>query len=179
MPWLSIRRPAKNKMYEKFNLRPRLRNFFVIPTTWSDYLSFLQAKKNHTRPELNTSVSEMLGEVLSLLEFFHNFVSLFLSFFISFLSLLTSFFFQHCSYSTPSFWMWLYTFSSLYSDWLRDGRFGDRIPVGATFSAPVHTDPGAHSACCTMGIGSFPGVKNGRSVTLTLHPLLVPLVMKE
>jgi len=25
-----------------------------------------------------------------------------------------------------------------------------------------------------MGTGSFPGVKNGRGVTLTSHPLLVP-----
>ena len=30
-----------------------------------------------------------------------------------------------------------------------------------------------------MGTTSFPGVKSGRSVTLTPHPLLVPLVMKE
>jgi hypothetical protein len=42
------------------------------------------------------------------------------------------------------------------------------------FSSPVQTDPGAHPASCTMGTGSFPGVKSGRSVTLTLHPLLVP-----
>ena len=27
---------------------------------------------------------------------------------------------------------------------------------------------------CTMGTGSFPGLKNGRGVTLTPHPLLVP-----
>jgi len=30
-----------------------------------------------------------------------------------------------------------------------------------------------------MGIGSFQGVKSGRGVTLTPHPLLVLLVMKE
>jgi len=30
-----------------------------------------------------------------------------------------------------------------------------------------------------MGTGSFPGVKSGQGVTLTPHPLLVPLVMKE
>jgi len=30
-----------------------------------------------------------------------------------------------------------------------------------------------------MGTGSFPGVKSGRGVTLTPHPRLVPLVMKE
>ena len=46
--------------------------------------------------------------------------------------------------------------------------------MGARFSAPVQTGPGAHPAYCTMGTGSFPGVKSGRSVTLTPHPLLVP-----
>ena len=30
-----------------------------------------------------------------------------------------------------------------------------------------------HPASCTMGTGSFPGVKSGRGLTLTLHPLLV------
>ena len=45
---------------------------------------------------------------------------------------------------------------------------------GARFPAPVHTGPGAHPASSTMGTGSFPGVKSGQGVTLTLHPLLVP-----
>ena len=45
---------------------------------------------------------------------------------------------------------------------------------GARFSAPVQTGPGAHPASCTMGTRSFPGVKSGRGVTLTPHPLLVP-----
>ena len=40
---------------------------------------------------------------------------------------------------------------------------------GARFSA-VRTGPGAHSASCTMGTGSFPGVESGRGVTLTPHP---------
>jgi len=61
-----------------------------------------------------------------------------------------------------------------YSDWLRAWRSGDRIPVGARFSAPVSMGPGAHPASCTMGTGSFPGVQNGRGVTLTPHPLPVP-----
>jgi len=51
--------------------------------------------------------------------------------------------------------------------------------LGAKFSAPVQTGPGTHPASCTMGTGSFPGVKSSRNVTLTPHPLLVPLVMKE
>ena len=66
-----------------------------------------------------------------------------------------------------------------YSDWLRAGRSEDRILVEVRFSAPVQTGPGVHPASCTMGTGSFPGVKSGRSVTLTPHPLLVSLVMKE
>ena len=53
------------------------------------------------------------------------------------------------------------------------GRSGNRILVGVRFSAQVHTGPGAHPASCTMGTGFFPGVKSGRGVTLTPHPLLV------
>ena len=52
---------------------------------------------------------------------------------------------------------------SRYSDWLRAGRSGDRIPVGSTFSAPVQTGPGAHLASCRMGTGSFPGVKTAQA----------------
>jgi hypothetical protein len=48
------------------------------------------------------------------------------------------------------------------------------MPVGARFSAPVQTGPGTHPATCTMGAGSFLGLKSGRGVTLTSHPLLVP-----
>ena len=44
---------------------------------------------------------------------------------------------------------------------------------GSKFSAPVQTGPGVNPACCTMGTGSFPGVKSGRGVMLTPHPLLV------
>ena len=62
---------------------------------------------------------------------------------------------------------------SQYSDWLQAGRSGNQIPVGAGFSAPVQTGPGAHPASCTMGTGSFPGVKSGQGMTLTPHPLLV------
>jgi len=53
-------------------------------------------------------------------------------------------------------------------------RAGDRIPMGARFSAPVQTDPEAHPASCKMGTVSFPGVSCGRRVTLTPSPLLVP-----
>jgi hypothetical protein len=45
--------------------------------------------------------------------------------------------------------------------------------VGARFFAHVQTDPGAHPASCTMGTGSFQGVKRpGRGVDNL--PLLVP-----
>ena len=61
------------------------------------------------------------------------------------------------------------------------GLYGPGIESrwGRDFSAPVQTGPGAHPASCTMGTVSFLGVKSGRGVTLTPHPLLVPLVMKE
>jgi hypothetical protein len=58
------------------------------------------------------------------------------------------------------------------------GRSGDRIPVGARFSAPVHTGPGSHPASSTMVTGSFPGVKRpGRGVDHPPH--LVPRLKKE
>ena len=47
---------------------------------------------------------------------------------------------------------------SRYSDSLRAGRSGVRIPVEARFSAPVHTGPGAHPASYT-GYRVFPGGK--------------------
>ena len=53
------------------------------------------------------------------------------------------------------------------------GRSGDRILVGVGFSALVQTGSGTHSASCTVGTGSFRGVKCGRGVTLTPQPLLV------
>jgi len=43
-------------------------------------------------------------------------------------------------------------------------RSGDRIQVGARFSAPVQTGPGAHPATYTMGTGSFLGVKQPERV---------------
>jgi hypothetical protein len=56
---------------------------------------------------------------------------------------------------------------------------GIKSRLGARFSAPVQTGPEAHPAFCTMRTESLPGVKSGRRVTLTPHPLLVPLVIKE
>jgi hypothetical protein len=44
---------------------------------------------------------------------------------------------------------------------------------------PVQTGPGAHPASCTMGTGSFPGVKCGPGMLLTTHSLLVPRSWKS
>ena len=61
---------------------------------------------------------------------------------------------------------------------LRAGRSGIESRWGRDFP-PVQTGPGAHPASCKMGTGSFPGVKCGRGVTLTTHPLLVPRSWKS
>ena len=45
-----------------------------------------------------------------------------------------------------------------------ESRWGRDFPL-------VQTGPGAHPASCTMGTGSFPGVKCGRGVLLTTQPL--------
>jgi len=66
---------------------------------------------------------------------------------------------------------------SRYSDWAT-GWTVRGSPVRARFSAPVQTGPGAHPVSCTMGTGSFPGLKSGRGMTLTPHPLLVLLSWK-
>jgi hypothetical protein len=47
----------------------------------------------------------------------------------------------------------------VYSDLLRAGSSEDPIPVGARFSAPIQTGPGAHPVFFTVGTASFPGVK--------------------
>jgi hypothetical protein len=64
---------------------------------------------------------------------------------------------------------------SRYSDSVRAGRSGDRIPVEARFSATVQTSPEAHPASYTMGTGSFPRAKwPGRD-----HPPPSTAVVKE
>jgi len=65
-----------------------------------------------------------------------------------------------------------------YSDWLRAGRSGIKSRWRRDFP-PVQTGPGAHPASCKMGTWSFPGVKFGRCVLLTTHPLLVPRSWKS
>jgi hypothetical protein len=44
-------------------------------------------------------------------------------------------------------------------DWLRAGLCRGRIPVGVRFFAHVQSGPGAQPYSCTMGSGSFSGVK--------------------
>jgi hypothetical protein len=64
-----------------------------------------------------------------------------------------------------------------YNDSLQTRWSGDRIPVGASFSAHVQTGPWVHPASCTMGTGSFPGVKRpGRDVD---HPPSSSAEVKE
>jgi len=50
--------------------------------------------------------------------------------------------------------------------------------VGARFSAPVQTRPGAHPASDTMGTSSFPGVKRPDRVVDHPHHL-APGLKKE
>ena len=62
--------------------------------------------------------------------------------------------------------------------------YGPDISVGIATDygrdfPPVQTGPGAHTASCTMGAGSFPRLKYGRGVLLTTHPVLVPRSWKS
>ena len=68
--------------------------------------------------------------------------------------------------------------TKMHIDWLRAGRSGIEFRCGRDFP-PVQTGPGAHPAPCTMGTGSFPGVKCGRGVLLKTHSLLVPRSWKS
>ena len=64
-----------------------------------------------------------------------------------------------------------------YTGSLRARRFGNRILVGAKFSASVRTLPGAHPASYNMNTGSIPVVKQlGRGVN---HPPPFSAEVKE
>ena len=77
-----------------------------------------------------------------------------------------------CEYFGGAGTLWT-AWCSGYSAWLWAGQSGGRILVGERFSAHVQTGPVAHPASCTLGTGSFPGVKSGRGMTLTPHSFLV------
>ena len=63
----------------------------------------------------------------------------------------------------------------LYSPYGPYGLYRASVPVqGCTLPFFYQTSPGAHPASCTIGSGSFPGVKSGWGLTLTPYPLLVP-----
>ena len=70
-----------------------------------------------------------------------------------------------------------HTHLSRYSDLLRAGRSCDQILLGARFSAPVQTVPGAHPTSCTTGTGSCQRVQRpGCGVD---HPHLSRAEVKE
>jgi hypothetical protein len=73
--------------------------------------------------------------------------------------------------------LWIYSVLS-FTYWLRAGRSAIECRRGRHFP-PVQTGSGAHPASCKMGTGSFPGVKCGRGLLPTTHPLLVPRSWKS
>jgi len=65
----------------------------------------------------------------------------------------SSYIFDAYQYDVEAGWL------CLYSDLLRAGGYGDRIPVGARFSATVQTGSEVHPASSTRGTGSYAGGK--------------------
>jgi hypothetical protein len=63
------------------------------------------------------------------------------------------------------------------TDYGLDGP-GIKSRLGQNF-LPIQTGPGAHPASCTMGTTSILGVKCGRGMLLTTHPLLAPRSWKS
>ena len=59
---------------------------------------------------------------------------------------------------------------SRYSDLLQAGRFGDRMPLGARFSAHVQTGLGTLPASCAVRTVSLSWGQSGRGVALTTIP---------
>jgi hypothetical protein len=59
------------------------------------------------------------------------------------------------------------------TDSLRAGRFGDRIPVGARFSAPIQTQPPIQR------VSGLYRRKSGRGLALTTHPHLASRLKKQ
>ena len=68
---------------------------------------------------------------------------------------------------------------SSYSDWLRAGRSGDRIPVAARFSAPVQTEPYGLNGLLYNGYRVFPWGKERPGRDADYSPLSSVVVKKE
>ena len=66
----------------------------------------------------------------------------------------------------------------LYTDCRLDSP-GIESRLGARFSAPVQTGPGAHPASCTMGTRTFPGGKERAGRDTDPLPPSSAVVMKE
>ena len=65
-----------------------------------------------------------------------------------------------------------------YNDLLRARWYEDRIPVGARFSAPVQTGPGAHPTSRLIGIGALSCGQSGPGHGVH-HSLLSIVEVKE
>ena len=63
--------------------------------------------------------------------------------------------------------------NSIYSDWLRVGWAGDRIPAGVRFSVPSRPVPRSTQPP-VKGVPSLTREYSGRGVALTTHPHLAP-----
>jgi hypothetical protein len=82
-----------------------------------------------------------------------------------------------CRYTQPVVVVYGPGYLNRYSDSLRAGRSVGQIPVGAKFSIPVQTGPGARPVPYTAGTVSFPGAKlPGRGVD---HPPASSAEVKE
>ena len=79
--------------------------------------------------------------------------------------------FVYCQWELD-LWIYIYIcgpgYLSQYSDSLMSGRSGDRITVGAIFSAPVQTGPGPTQPPIQWVPGLSRGL-SGRDVALTSH----------
>ena len=83
-----------------------------------------------------------------------------------------SWFVVYCILLSSFLWLIYWTLVSRklsrYSDSLRAGRSGDRIPVWMRYFAPVQTGPGTHSA--SYRYWTFPGGKAAEAWRWTLTP---------